>query len=159
MSGPYETEQQARATVAHIYDAAHASSRRGVLAEESYLMLFRACEAAGIELGSPASYDRRILAWLAGFEPETCGVFAGLIARAHPPAGIPPAPGGTGLTPEHLRTVLDALDLAADCKRDRVDTCSDCDAEPGGALCGTCEWRLTQADEYDALAETLRGLL
>jgi hypothetical protein len=30
MTGPYETERETRAVVAHIYDAAHASSRRGV---------------------------------------------------------------------------------------------------------------------------------
>jgi hypothetical protein len=199
MTGPYETERQARAVVAHIYDAAHASSRRGVLAEENYLLLFRACEAAGIELGSPASYDRRILAWLAGFEPETCAVVAGLIARAHPAApaereggkltairgvldafdwerddrqyalerieqiaagsrtasGIEPG-GSAHISALDLRTVLSALDVAADAKRDAADVCGDCDARPDGALCATCEWRLAQAEEYDALAGQLR---
>ena len=29
------------------------------------------------------AYDRRILAWLAGFEPQTCAVVAGLITRAN----------------------------------------------------------------------------
>jgi hypothetical protein len=53
-------------------------------------------------------------------------------------------------------TVLDALDVAAEYKRDRDATCPDCEASPA-ELCSTCEWRLARADEYDALAETLRG--
>jgi hypothetical protein len=156
MTGPYESGREARATVAHIYQAGHASTRRGVMAEENYLMLFRACEAAGIDLGSPTSYDRRILAWLAGFEPETCAVVVGLIARAHPPASgdlrSAVLAGNIDLTPEQLRTVLDALNVAADYKRDRAATCPDCAAD----VCGTCAWRLHLADEYDALAETLQ---
>lgn len=36
-------------------------------------------EAAGVE---PGAFERRILAWLAGREPETCAVIAGLIGRA-----------------------------------------------------------------------------
>jgi hypothetical protein len=60
------------------------------------------------------------------------------------------------LTEAQRSTVLDALDVAADYKRARAATCPDCEASPAG-LCGTCEWRLARADEYDALAETLRG--
>jgi hypothetical protein len=63
------------------------------------------------------------------------------------------------LTPEQIRTVLSALDVAADAKRDAADVCPDCDARPDGALCGTCEWRLAVADEYDALAEKVRERL
>lgn len=29
------------------------------------------------------AFDARILAWLAGWEPETCAVIAGLVTRAH----------------------------------------------------------------------------
>jgi hypothetical protein len=36
--------------------------------------------AAGVELGA---WDQRIVAWLAGFEPSTCAVIAGMIIRAH----------------------------------------------------------------------------
>jgi hypothetical protein len=63
---------------------------------------------------------------------------------------------GVVLTDAQRDTVLDALDVAADYKRDRAATCPDCEASPA-ELCGTCEWRLAHADEYDALAETLRG--
>jgi hypothetical protein len=60
------------------------------------------------------------------------------------------------LTVAQLATVLDALEVAADAKRDTAASCPDCDASPAD-LCGTCEWRLARAKEYDALAETLRG--
>jgi len=63
--------------------------------------------------------------------------------------------GSAALRPADLGLVLDALDVAADYKRDRAATCPDCDASPAD-LCGTCEWRLQQADEYDALAEKIR---
>ena len=39
-----------------------------------------ACTAAGVELGA---FDRRVLAWLSGWEPETCAVIAGLVTRAY----------------------------------------------------------------------------
>jgi len=67
--GPFDTEQQARdlPAVHAIYDAARASNQRGVMDRETYLMLFRACEAAGVDLGGPSSYDRRILTWLANW--------------------------------------------------------------------------------------------
>jgi hypothetical protein len=65
-----------------------------------------------------------------------------------------PEPGGAYLTPADMRTVLEALDVAADYKRDRAANCADCDASPAD-LCGTCEWRLHVADGYDALTRRL----
>ena len=59
-----------------------------------------------------------------------------------------------GLTGDDLRTVLDALDVAADYKRDLAANCPDCDTDPSD-LCSTCEWRLHVADGYDALARRL----
>ncbi len=159
---PYESEREARAAVANIYDLMHASTERGTGSRENFLLLVKACEAAQVGLGSPTSYDRRILAWLAGFEPETCAVVAGLITRARQAASgdLRPAvlAGNAGLTPAQLRTVLDALDVAADARRDRIETCPDCPHTEGG-LCGTCEWRLAAADEYDKLAGQLRERL
>jgi hypothetical protein len=38
-----------------------------------------ACDAAGVELGE---YDRRVLAWLAGYEPQQAQAFAEMIRRA-----------------------------------------------------------------------------
>ena len=58
------------------------------------------------------------------------------------------------LTGAQLSTVLDALDVAADYKRDRAANCPDCEASPA-ELCSTCEWRFARAVEYDALAATV----
>lgn len=115
-----------------------------VSAEGNRRLLEEACTATGVRLGA---YDHRILLWLAGWEPSTCAVIAGLITRAHH--------GSEQLTPEQRATILDALNVAADHKRDRAANCPDCEVSPA-ELCGTCEWRLARADEYDALAEALR---
>ena len=86
-SGPLETAQQARElpAVRAIYDAMHASHRRGVMGERGYRLLDQACQAAGVQVGA---YDHEILVWLAGFEPETCAVVAGLITRASQAGGL-----------------------------------------------------------------------
>lgn len=78
-AGPYETEAQARAAAAPVYQAARASGRRGVLAEGNHRLLCEALSAAGVELGA---YDHAIIEWLAGWEPQACAVVAGLITRA-----------------------------------------------------------------------------
>jgi hypothetical protein len=43
-------------------------------------MIMDACLAAGVRLGS---WDARIVQWLSMYQPSTCAVIAGLIARAH----------------------------------------------------------------------------
>lgn len=63
------------------------------------------------------------------------------------------------LSRDQARGVLSALDVAAEAKRDAADSCGDCDGSPDGELCGTCQWRLTVADEYDALAAAVLGQL
>lgn len=78
--GPYETRRQAAADVAEVYAQGRISVRRGVMGEANLARLKDTCEQAGINLGS---YDSQILAWLAGWEPETCGVIAGLVSRAY----------------------------------------------------------------------------
>jgi hypothetical protein len=95
VNGPFETEHEARElpAVRAIYDAMHASRRRGVMGERGYRLLDEACRAAGVQVGA---YDHRILVWLAGFEPETCAVVAGLISRAHA-AGRAAAAGEPGV--------------------------------------------------------------
>jgi hypothetical protein len=63
--------------------------------------------------------------------------------RRSSPGRCPPA----WASPRHrVATVLDALDVAAEYKRDRAATCADCEASPA-ELCGTCDWRLARADE------------
>jgi hypothetical protein len=80
-TAPLETEDQARElpAVRAVYAAFRAGPGVGHMAPHNERMLVAACYAAGVELGA---YDRRILAWLAGWEPQTCAVVAGLITRA-----------------------------------------------------------------------------
>lgn len=80
MAGPYETRKQAATTAADVCERARHSPRRGVMAEANLALLADACNHAGVTLGA---YDARILEWLAGLEPDTCAVVAGLITRAH----------------------------------------------------------------------------
>jgi hypothetical protein len=76
MSGPYETERQAADAARHIYDSPPATGAWGA---GNHRLLEDACTAAGVQLGA---YDHRILLWLAGWEPSTCAVIAGLVRRA-----------------------------------------------------------------------------
>ena len=82
MSGPFESEQQVRDTQAMhaLYATFRADPGVGHMAPHVLAMLEGACAAARVELGA---FDRRVLAWLAQWEPETCMVIAGLITRAH----------------------------------------------------------------------------
>jgi len=81
VSGPFETEAQARElpAVQAVYDAFDADPGAGKMTPHNARMLIEACSAAGVVTGA---HDRRILRWLAVFEPETCAVIAGLVARA-----------------------------------------------------------------------------
>lgn len=76
--GPYETERQARDDCRDIY---HLMRHGAVGASTAELRrrLLNACEDAGVDLGE---YDRRILEWLTGWEPETVQVLVGIIRRA-----------------------------------------------------------------------------
>jgi hypothetical protein len=78
VSGPFETEREAREA------AAAASPGLGALhlPEGNASMLHDGLNAAGVQ---PGAYDRRIVEWLAGYEPSTCAVIAGLITRAAEP--------------------------------------------------------------------------
>jgi hypothetical protein len=149
--GPFDTEREARSAAISLGGPA----RPGISIlsdEQNRQLLAEACKSAGVSVGT---YDDRILSWLAGFEDAMCMVIAGLITRAaQRPARRDRHP---RLSDAETETVLDALDVAADAKRDAADVCGDCDARPDGALCGTCEWRLARAGEYEALAEALRS--
>lgn len=82
MTGPFETEQQARElpAVRAVYEAFRADPGVGKMTPHNRRMLGRACEAAGVATGR---YDDRIIEWLAGWEPQMCAVVAGLVTRAH----------------------------------------------------------------------------
>lgn len=76
--GPYETAQQAADTISEAYGLSYGLPT-GTMGQVSRDRIIAACDAAGVELGA---YDRRIVNWLAGWEPETCAAIAGLILRA-----------------------------------------------------------------------------
>jgi hypothetical protein len=80
-AGPFETERQALGTpaVRGVYTAFEAAPGKGRMQPGNLAMLRAACEGVDVELGA---YDVRILAWLAGWEPQVCAVVAGLITRA-----------------------------------------------------------------------------
>jgi hypothetical protein len=147
MSRPFATERDARA--ASLW-ATH--GREHGMSIESANLSDLAAELSGVQLGA---YDKRIIDWLAGWEPSTVTVICGLIKRARA-AGAAARHGGYDLASGDVAVVLDALDVAADYRRDTAEMCGDCDGQPDGGLCGTCEWRLTLADGYAALAERIR---
>ena len=142
MMGPFDTEREASAAAHAVIPPA--PGRVVLTAAQNRQVLDLACAAALVELGA---YDARVTGWLAGYEDAMCAVVAGLITRAH-------AAGG-GLTAEGRRTVLDALSVAAEHKKDLAANCGDC----GGydRACPTCESRLGTAAAYDALAGKLAG--
>ena len=76
---PNEIERQARADVAGVYAQRAQSSQRGVMGEANLAYLCEACDRTSVTLGA---FDARILASLAGWEPETCAVVAGPVTRA-----------------------------------------------------------------------------
>ena len=94
--GPYETAADAQADAMHVYEAARAYRHQiPALRELSPLhkvpavplmdqinagLLGAALAAAGVEVGT---YERRIIGWLATFEPETVQIIIGWLERAH----------------------------------------------------------------------------
>ena len=96
-AGPFGTEQQARETdaVQAVCEAFRADPGVGKMTPHNLAMLEQARAAAGADLGA---FDRRVLVWLSGWEPETAVVIAGLITRA------PTPPGGRqgSRAPEHV---------------------------------------------------------
>jgi hypothetical protein len=78
VSGPYETERDARA--AALSAGGPAEPDWSILSPgQRYQLLLNACADAGVFLGA---YDHRIIEWLAQWDDGTCAVIAGLISRA-----------------------------------------------------------------------------
>lgn len=146
MTGPYSTEEQARAD-AHALVAPEPGwstllgpGRREVLA--------RALQGAGVELGD---YDQRIMSWLSGWEDSVCAVIAGWITRAGE------RPRALGLTPRDRRTILAALTEAAETRETAAGTyCDDCASAPAGA-CDQHAADLDAADDYRQAARRIGG--
>ena len=78
--GPFGTEREARAASLWEQQGRPEVEGRSGIREANVAQLMDVCADAGVQLGA---YDSRILHWLAGWEPATCAVVAGLIARAH----------------------------------------------------------------------------
>lgn len=78
---PLETEQQARElpAVRAVYEAFSRNRGVGRMVPHNREILASACEQAGVQVGA---FDSMILGWLAGWNPSTCAVVAGLITRA-----------------------------------------------------------------------------
>jgi hypothetical protein len=141
VSGPYESEREARASVQHILASPPGTGAWGA---GNLRLLEDACRAAGVQLGA---YDYRILVWLTGWEPETCAVIADLITRA-----------ATGpLSTAQRSTVIAALDDAAVFRTERAAAyCLEC-AESPTDLCEAHADDLDQADAYRHVARELGG--
>jgi hypothetical protein len=61
---------------------------------------------------------------------------------------VPPEPtrrDAVTVPPGEVKTLISALIIAADYKRDRAGMCADC----ADQSCPTCEWRLRDAQAYD----------
>jgi hypothetical protein len=68
-----------------------------------------------------------------------------VVPSSRPPAPQPPGPPAVIVSAAEVKTLLAALDEAADYKRDRAETCAD-------QSCTTCQWRLRAAAAHDQLA-------
>ena len=71
--------------------------------------------------------------------------------RTEPPPPEPASPDSVLIAADEVKTVVAALDIAADYKRDRAELCADCTSQ----TCPTCESRLRDAHAYDHLSAQL----
>jgi hypothetical protein len=71
-----------------------------------------------------------------------------VVPSSQPTAPRPPSSATVIVSADQGKTLLAALDDAAEYKRDRAETCADC----ADQSCPTCQWRLKTADAYDQVA-------
>jgi hypothetical protein len=89
-----------------------------------------------------------------GSQDHPFGPYIGEIPPRTEPAPPEPASQDTVVVPaEQVKTLLIALDIAADYQRDRAELCADCTDQS----CPSCESRLQDAQAYDHLAAQLDG--
>ena len=74
-----------------------------------------------------------------------------VVPTSQPEAPRQPGQPAVMVPADQVKTLLAALDDAAEYKRDRAETCADC----ADQSCTTCEWRLQTAGAYDQLAEQM----
>jgi len=71
-----------------------------------------------------------------------------VVPSSRPTAPQPSGPPAVTVSAAEVKTLLAALDEAAEYKRDGAASCADC----ADQSCTTCHWRLQAADAYDQLA-------
>jgi hypothetical protein len=74
-----------------------------------------------------------------------------VVPSSRPVVPEPPGPPAVIVSTGQVKTLLAALDEAAEYKRDRAETCAEC----ADQSCSTCQWRLQAADAYDQLDDQL----
>jgi hypothetical protein len=74
-----------------------------------------------------------------------------VVPSSPPTAPQPPGSDAVLVSAAEVKTLLAALDEAAECKRDRAGTCAECTDQS----CPTCQWRLQAAEAYDQLASQM----
>jgi hypothetical protein len=74
-----------------------------------------------------------------------------VVPSSPPTAPQQPDPPAVIVTAAEVKTLLAALDDAADYKRDRAETCADC----ADQSCPTCQSRLQAAAAYDQIARKM----
>jgi hypothetical protein len=72
-------------------------------------------------------------------------------SKTQPSPSEPAAQDAVAVQADQVKTLLAALDLAADDKRDRAAACADCTSQS----CPTCQSRLHRARTYDRVAAHL----
>jgi hypothetical protein len=72
-------------------------------------------------------------------------------SRTEPAPAEPAVQEAVTVSADEVKTLLAALDVAADYKRDRAAACADCTSQS----CPTCQSRLQNAQAYDRLAAHL----
>jgi hypothetical protein len=97
-------------------------------------------QAVGVILDLTYVYD--------GTRDVSYGYYASSAPRAGPEASGPEADDAVILTGAEVSTVVAALDITADYKRDRAVACRDC----ADHTCVTCQSRLRDAGAYDQMA-------
>ena len=81
-----------------------------------------------------------------GSQDHPFGPYTGAIPPR--PEPVPPEPAirdAVTVPPGQVKTLISALTIAADHKRDRAELCADC----ADQSCPDCEWRLRDAQAYD----------
>lgn len=80
MSGPYETGTEALADIRHVYEVAQRSGDRDLAGKILAGLQTVTLHEAGVTTGA---YDRKIIGWLAGWQPEVVQVVLSWVERAH----------------------------------------------------------------------------